>query len=113
MNQTTQPQSTYAPGYGRPAGYTERHGGMPSRNLPEKKIRSGAISATIWNNEQDSPTGKVSYKTVAFERSYKDKDGKWQTTNKLRAGDIPKAVLVLNKAYEHLSLGEEAEIELP
>ena len=81
-----------------------------SKNLPEKKIRSGAISATIWQNEQDTPTGRVVYRTVSFERSYKDKDGKWQATNKLRSSDLPRAVLVLNKAYEYLSLGE-TEVE--
>lgn len=84
----------------------------PSANQPEKKIRSGAISATIWNNEQDTPNGKVAYKTVSFERSYKDKNGQWQATSKLRSSDIPRAVLVLNKAYEHISLGEEAEGEV-
>lgn len=78
-------------------------------NKPAHKIRSGAISATIWLNEQDTPNGPVSYKTVTFERSYKDKNGNWQSTNKLRANDIPRAVLVLNKAYEHLALGEEQE----
>jgi hypothetical protein len=83
----------------------------PSPNQPEKKIRSGAISATIWNNEQDTPNGKVAYKTVSFERTYKDKNGQWQVTNKLRGADIPRAVLVLNKAYEHISLGEDAEAE--
>jgi len=83
----------------------------PSANQPEKKIRSGAISATVWNNEQDTPSGKVAYKTVSFERSYKDKNGQWQTTNKLRSGDIPRAVLVLNKAYEHISLGDDVETE--
>lgn len=84
---------------------------VASANQPEKKIRSGAISATVWNNEQDTPNGKVAYKTVSFERSYKDKNGQWQTTNKLRGNDIPRAVLVLNKAYEHISLGEDAESE--
>jgi hypothetical protein len=89
------------------------NGSLPlkSGNPPEKKIRSGAISATIWKNEQDTPTGKIAYKTVSFERTYKDKNGQWQTTNKLRGTDIPRAVLVLNKAYEHLSLGEEIEGE--
>ncbi len=82
-----------------------------SRNQPDRKIKSGAISATIWSNEQDTPQGKVSYKTVSFERTYKGKDGQWQSTNKLRSADIPRAVLVLSKAYEHLCLGENAEAE--
>jgi hypothetical protein len=78
-------------------------------NLPEHKIRSGPISATIWKNESDGPQGKVTYRTVSFERTYKDKNGQWQTTNKLRSNDIPRAVLVLNKAYEFLALNEQEE----
>ena len=92
-----------------PGSYASR--APANRNQPDRKIKSGAISATIWSNEQDSPQGKVTYKTVSFERSYKDKNGQWQTTNKLRSNDIPRAVLVLTKAYEHLSLGEDAEAE--
>jgi hypothetical protein len=95
-----------------PSGYgsvSAEQGRGETAMKPEQKFRSGAISATIWQNEADSPNGKVIYKTVSFERSYKDKEGNWQNTNKLRTADIPKAVLVLNKAYEYLSLGEELE----
>lgn len=97
MNQTQILPKAMQPPY----EYTARKG-------PEHKIRSGAVSATIWNNEQDTPTGKVSYKSVSFERSYKDKDGKWKSTNRLRIADIPRAILVLNKAYEYVALGEES-----
>lgn len=77
------------------------------KNLPEKKFRVGAIAATIWNNETIRDGKKVSYLTVSFERSYKDKDGTWKNTNSLRISDLPKAVLVLNKAYEFLALNNE------
>ena len=79
------------------------------RNMPEKKFRSGAIAATIWANEGTKDGKKFSYKTVSFERSYKDKE-EWKTTNSLRMMDIPRAVLVLNKAYEYLALNTD-EIE--
>lgn len=72
---------------------------------PEKKFSTGAISATIWKNEGKSRTGEnVEYKTVNIQRSYQDKDGKWQTTSSMRVNDLPKAILVLNKAYEYLVL---------
>jgi len=71
---------------------------------PEKKFRAGALSATIWNNVGQQENKEMSYKTVSFERKYKDKDGKWKSTNSLRSGDLPKAVLVLNKAFEYISL---------
>ncbi|GIU69262.1 MAG: hypothetical protein KatS3mg002_0498 [Candidatus Woesearchaeota archaeon] len=42
------------------------------KNLPEKKFRAGAITATVWSNETVRDGKKVSYKTISFERSYKD-----------------------------------------
>jgi hypothetical protein len=72
---------------------------------PEQKFRAGSISATLWLNQGTDNDGKpTTYKTVSFERSYLDKEGNWQTTNSLRVGDLPKAILVLTKAYEHLML---------
>lgn len=75
-------------------------------NTPEKKFRAGAISATVWKNH-GVKDGQISeYQTVTFERSYKDKEGNWQTTNSLRVNDLPKASVVLQKAYEELVLRE-------
>jgi len=88
---------------------------MPSVNdvmgkkMPETKFRSGAIAATIWANETVKDGKKVEYKSITFERSYKDKSDQWQSTNSLRTADIPKAILVLTKAYEYLALNAEEE----
>ncbi len=72
---------------------------------PEKEFASGAIRATIWNNENLSKEGKpMTFRTVSFERSYKDKNGDWKTTSALRVNDIPRASLVLNKAYEYIAM---------
>lgn len=74
---------------------------------PEKKFSTGSLSATIWQNKGKRKTGEdVVFRTVSFQRSYKDKNGKWQTTNTLRTNDLPKAALVLQKAYEYLVLRE-------
>ena len=77
-------------------------------NLPEKKFSTGAITATVWKNKGVSRnTGEnTEYNTVSLQRSYKDKDGKWQTTTSLRINDLPRASLVLHKAYEYLVLRE-------
>ncbi|PIN81778.1 hypothetical protein COV13_00090 [Candidatus Woesearchaeota archaeon CG10_big_fil_rev_8_21_14_0_10_32_9] len=80
------------------------------KKSPEQKFKAGSVSATVWkNNGQDSEGKQTSYKTVSFERSYLDKEGNWQTTSSLRISDIPKAVLVLNKAYEYLMLKDGSE----
>ncbi len=81
------------------------------KNLPEKKFRAGPITATIWQNETQRDGKTVSYNTISFERSYKDKNDEWQTTNSLRMNDLPRAVLVLNKAYEFLALKDVESIQ--
>jgi hypothetical protein len=74
-------------------------------NFPEKKFRAGAISATVWRNKTKEGDGE--YNTVVLERCYKDKEDNWQTTNSLRTNDLPKAVVVLQKAYEKIILNEQ------
>ena len=74
-------------------------------NLPVKKFKAGAVSASVWKNQitrKDGNEGTIS--SVSLQRAYKDKDEKWQHTGSLRIMDLPKAVLLLNKAYEYLSM---------
>jgi hypothetical protein len=83
-------------------------GSNEPKNTPDAKFRAGPIVATIWSNENVSKDGqKVNFKTVTCQRSYKDKNDEWQTTNNLRTNDIPRAILVLTKAYEALNLSEQ------
>ena len=77
--------------------------------MPEKKFSTGAISATIWkNNGISKRTGEeTEYRTVTLQRRYRDKDGNWQTSSSLRVNDLPKASLVLQKAYEFIVLKDQ------
>jgi len=80
-----------------------------TKNLPEKKFSTGAVTATIWQNLGRNKTGEpVEYRTVSFQRRYKDKEGNWQSTNSLRVNDLPRANVVLQKAFEYLVLKENA-----
>jgi hypothetical protein len=79
-------------------------------NRPVKAFRSGTVQVSIWENESLTDEGQVqSFKTVSFDRRYKDKSGEWKSSNSLRANDLPKATLLLNKAYEYLVLTGEDE----
>jgi|TARA_Y100000294_G_C8474020_1_gene303969 hypothetical protein len=72
-------------------------------NMPEKKFSTGSLSATVWQNQGKSKEGDpVSYRTVSFQRRYKDTNGDWKSTSTLRINDLPKASLVLQKAYEFI-----------
>ncbi|MBN2423178.1 hypothetical protein JXB41_08200 [Candidatus Woesearchaeota archaeon] len=75
-------------------------------NIPERKFRAGSVTATIWKNVVEKENTPVEYRTISFERHYKDKNGEWQSSNTLRINDLPKAMLVIDKAYEYLVLKE-------
>ena len=47
------------------------------------------------------------YRTVSLQRSYKDKNGVWQHASSLRVNDLPRASLVLQKAFEYLVIREQ------
>src|SRR3989338_2727127 len=77
------------------------------KNLPEKRFSTGVVTATVWQNAGKGRTGEiVSYRTVSLQRRYKDKNGVWQSANSFRVNDLPKASLVLQKAYEYVVLRE-------
>ena len=78
-----------------------------SGNIPEKKFSTGGLTATVWENQGKNKEGlDVNYRTVSFQRRYMDKNGDWQSTNTLRVNDLPKASLVLQKAFEYLVMKE-------
>lgn len=73
---------------------------------PEIVFRHGPCSASVFTTEVEREDGdRFKVSTVYFRRSYRDPAGNWQTSSSLKVNDIPKAVLVLNKAYEYLTSG--------
>ena len=77
-------------------------------HTPEKKFLAGAVSATVWNNSGVTADGRETFfTTVSIERRYKDKEGAWKSTGSLRVNDLPRAAMVLNKAYEYIVLTEK------
>jgi len=63
-------------------------------------IKVGGVVATIWRNEND---GKVSL-SVTLERTYRDRNGEWKKSRSFRQNDLPKALLALQKSFEHIAL---------
>lgn len=74
---------------------------------PEKKFSAGAVVATVWQNQGTRKDGHVvGYKTVSLQRRYTDKDGTWKSASSFRVSDLPRAALVMQKAFEYLVLKE-------
>ena len=80
-----------------------------AKNKPVETFIAGAIQAAIWKNDSIINGKTVSFYTITLERSYKDKSDQWKKTTSLRTQDLPKANLVLVKAYEYLTLKSEKE----
>ena len=80
-------------------------------NAPEKRFSTGAIQATVWKNKGKGLNGApTEFRTVSFDRRYKDKEGSWQSTKSLRVSDLPKAMIVLNEAYKYSVLKDNVAI---
>jgi len=62
------------------------------KNQPIMRVSCHPVSAAIWRNENG---GKAFY-SATFERQYKDKDGKYQTSGNFSASDL----LLLAKAAD-------------
>ena len=70
---------------------------------PEKKFKAGSVEATIWQNEGKNGN----YAVVKLARTYMDREKNWKMTSSFRETDIPKASLVLEKAYEYLQFSQQ------
>jgi len=77
-------------------------------NKPEKRIQVGPCSASIFANEVETAQGKIVQKHVVLQRVYKDKEGKFQHSSSFGMNDVPKAILALQQAYEHVLLEVQA-----
>ena len=73
---------------------------------PEKKFSSGLIKATVWKNI--SQAGEE-FRSVSLNKSYK-KNGEWKNSNSFGAGDIDKAIDVLQQAKEFLNPIKKEEV---
>ena len=70
---------------------------------PETVFKIGAVRAAIFQNTIEKNGQSIQLPKVIIEVRYKDKNGQWQGTNSLSINDIPKAILALQKAFEHLT----------
>lgn len=106
MNSSQTPRtSTLSPNKQFPGqGISGANGAKPNR--PVAKFKAGPIMATIWANSAKGVTGDMTYHSVNLDRRYQDKNGAWQSTSSMRVNDLPKAALVLQKAFEFLVMKE-------
>ena len=60
----------------------------------------------MWSYSETTRTGQpFERKKCTVERVYKGSDGAWKSTGSLDANDVPKAILVLSRAYAYMQEG--------
>lgn len=65
---------------------------------PSLKFVCGGVSASVWDNPgKDSNGDSFISRKVSLEKSYKDKDGNWCSTQSFDLSDIPKLKSVLDR----------------
>jgi len=79
-------------------------------NKPVQQFRAGAVQVSAWENP--GKDNKGTFLTFTSQRSYKDKDDKWQHTQTLRANDLPTLSMLLNKAFEYAKMNGKTEDEI-
>lgn len=82
-------------------------------NKPVRRFQSGRITASVWRNVRKLDTGEdATMFSVSLDKRYRDNEGNWQGSSSLCMNEIPRAVIVLNKAYEFLAMKDSSENEI-
>lgn len=68
---------------------------MKTNQKPIHEIRLGTVKAAIWRDQ----AGENTFHNVTFSRLYKDGES-WKSSDSFGRDDLPKLVLVAEKAYE-------------
>jgi len=65
---------------------------------PVRKLRSGAVSAAVWENTIQTADGPKTVQNITFQRSYKDADGQWKNTDSHTPASLANLLAVVLQA---------------
>jgi hypothetical protein len=75
---------------------------MDETNKPIRVYKARSITLSVWENGDE----EKSLKSVSYQRSYLDKEEKWQHTTSLHLNDLPVLQALLDEAYKDLVIKE-------
>ena len=76
---------------------------------PIKDFRAGNIQASVWRNEVQKDGQTVVRQSVRIQKQFRKDGGDYQETNYYFRDDLPKLILVAQKAYEYIALSESRD----
>ena len=74
---------------------------------PEKRFQQGNCSASVFRNKTEKDGKTLEISSVCLQKTYTDKEDKWQHTNSFGINDLPKISLAAQKAYDYLTTKEK------
>ena len=85
---------------------------MAKGNKPVKSFKAGGVKASVFENPNTYNGKQSTIFRVVIDKSYKDSNDKWQSTNSFSAiNELPKAILAMQKAYEYCASLKETTNE--
>jgi hypothetical protein len=75
---------------------------------PTKTFRAGSVQASVFINARTVEGKLVQIPSVSFQKRYQSGDD-WKTTSNLGTNDLPRAIVVLQQAYEYLVTATKAQ----
>ncbi|MCA9028268.1 MAG: hypothetical protein KDA86_23860 [Planctomycetaceae bacterium] len=79
-------------------------------NKPEKVVRIGYVSASVFAHDVESDDTKRTLRSVNVQKRYKDGDD-WKYTSSFGLAELPQAIRCLQLAQQYVE-GREADVDL-
>jgi len=73
-------------------------------NEPIKKIKSGQIEISVWENDIVKDDKPKKFRTATVQKSYTDENGDWKKTNSFTKQDLLVLRTLVDKACEYMLL---------
>lgn len=80
-----------------------------SKNLPCLKLVCWPIKLAVWKHKDENRAGRFWY-SGSLSKTYKDKNGEYQDTDRLNGEDFIKAASLLEEAHRRLVI-EDQEVK--
>jgi hypothetical protein len=73
------------------------------KTKPARKLRSGSVSAAVWENTIEKDGKTITLQNITFQRSYRDKEtGQWQNTDSFTPQSLGNLLILVLKAAMEL-----------
>jgi len=82
------------------------------KTKPIKSFKAGNIEASIWRNEVQQQDGQTRIRhSTRIQKQFKNEKGDYENTEYYFPDDLPKLLLVAQKAFEFIALTESKDTE--